>query len=96
MSDNFYKSIGVQNNIILRGQPLLLQNAKMNPVFVDASTDELKISLEKTNKEVDVLKSQVQTLLKELTALKSSAPATKPAVVAPTKPVAKPVVKNGP
>ena len=96
MSDNFYKTIGVQNNIILRGQPLIGSNAKLNPLFLveGSSCDvELKNALEKTNKVVESLATQLKSLTKEIEQLKKSpAPATPP-VTNNNKPSAKPVTK---
>ena len=96
MSDNIYKTIAIQNNIVIRGQPLLVDNAKINPVFVEKPP-----STESLEKDVIALKTQLQMLSKELAALKSATKPAAPAHVppltnkpAPVKPAAKPVVNN--
>lgn len=103
MSDNFYKTIGVQNNIILRGKPLLTPDAKVNPSFIEkqSSSDvELKTSLDKTNKEVESLTNQLKYLSKEIEQLKKSTvqvvnnkPVPAPPAPVVNKPSAKPVTR---
>lgn len=84
MADQMFKSLGVANNMTLRGQPFLVDN-RINPVFLN-------------NNENDALRSEIGTLRGEIEALKKQVHAleNKPvpvAAVAP-KPAVKPVVNN--
>jgi len=107
MADQLFKSIGVTNNMTLRGQPFLVEN-RINPVFVNrAEIDALRA-------EIDALKKQVQDLQTKPAAVpvvppkpaapkpaaapvvppKPAAPKPAAAPVVPPKPVVKPVVNS--
>lgn len=83
MSDQMFKSLGVANNLSLRGQPFLVDN-RINPVFVNHSENEaLRSEIVSIRGEIEALKKQVHVL------------ENKPVSVAVTpKPVGKPVVKS--
>lgn len=88
MAEQLFKSIAIQRNMVLRGEPFLV-GSHVNPVFVAP------------NKELDDLRKEVEELKKQVKALMDApkpapvpvvAPKPVPAAVAAPKPVAKPVV----
>lgn len=92
MAEQLFKSIAIQRNMVLRGEPFLV-GSHVNPVFVAP------------NKELDDLRKEVEELKKQIKALMDAPKPVPPAVVAPApvvapkpvvvttpKPVAKPVV----
>lgn len=86
--DAFYKTLGVQNNLTIRGAPLLVEKSKINPIFLN------EIS---SNDEMDCLKQELKELradyesLKEVVKQLANAPV--PAALAPVS-VQVPVVNE--
>ena len=76
MSDQLFKSIGVTNNMTLRGKPFLVDN-RINPVFMNCT------EIDALRAEIDGLKKQVQALQTKPTA---AAVAPKPAAAAAVAP----------
>lgn len=86
MAEQLFKSIAIQRNMVLRGEPFLV-GSHVNPVFVAPNKE-----LDDLRKEVEELKKQVKALMDAPKPAPAPAAAPAPAVVAAPKPVAKPVV----